>query len=60
MALMRRYLPKGLFARTLLIIVLPVALMQVAVAWSFFVFSTSFCKKVLLSLSILWCERCVK
>ena len=36
MALMRRYLPKGLFARTLLIIVLPVALMQVAVAWSFF------------------------
>ena len=36
MGLMRRYLPKGLFARTLLIIVLPVALMQVAVAWSFF------------------------
>ena len=36
MALLRRYLPKGLFARTLLIIVLPVALMQVAVAWSFF------------------------
>ena len=36
MALIRRYLPKGLFARTLLIIVLPVALMQIAVAWSFF------------------------
>lgn len=34
--MLRRYLPKGLFARTLLIIVLPVALMQVAVAWSFF------------------------
>ncbi|MHA6289333.1 ATP-binding protein [Maricaulis sp. CAU 1757] len=36
MAVFRRFLPKGLFARTLLIIVLPVALMQVAVAWSFF------------------------
>ena len=36
MAVLRRFLPKGLFARTLLIIVLPVALMQVAVAWSFF------------------------
>jgi len=36
MSLLRRYLPKGLFARTLLIIVLPVALMQVAVVWSFF------------------------
>jgi two-component system osmolarity sensor histidine kinase EnvZ len=33
---LRRYLPKGLFARTLLIIVMPVALMQVAVVWSFF------------------------
>lgn len=36
MSLIRRLTPKGLFARTLLIIVLPVALMQVAVAWSFF------------------------
>ncbi len=36
MSLLRRITPKGLFARTLLIIVLPVALMQVAVAWSFF------------------------
>jgi two-component system osmolarity sensor histidine kinase EnvZ len=36
MALLRQLLPKGLFARTLLIIVMPVALMQVAVAWSFF------------------------
>ncbi|MDG1418607.1 MAG: ATP-binding protein [Maricaulis sp.] len=36
MAFLRRYTPKGLFARTLLIIVLPVALMQVAVVWSFF------------------------
>ncbi|WP_412546443.1 ATP-binding protein [Maricaulis sp. MIT060901] len=36
MNLIRRLTPKGLFARTLLIIVLPVALMQVAVAWSFF------------------------
>lgn len=34
--MLRRYLPKGLFARTLLIIVLPVALMQFAVVWSFF------------------------
>ena len=32
----KRYLPKGLFARSLLIIVLPVALMQVAVTWTFF------------------------
>ncbi|MEO1038706.1 MAG: ATP-binding protein [Pseudomonadota bacterium] len=32
----KRYLPTGLFARSLLIIVLPVALMQVAVTWSFF------------------------
>jgi two-component system osmolarity sensor histidine kinase EnvZ len=36
MALLRQLLPKGLFARTLLIIVMPIALMQVAVAWSFF------------------------
>ena len=36
MSLLRRITPKGLFARTLLIIVMPVALMQVAVAWSFF------------------------
>ncbi|MBO6797279.1 ATP-binding protein [Maricaulis sp.] len=36
MNLIRRLTPKGLFARTLLIIVMPVALMQVAVAWSFF------------------------
>jgi len=36
MSLLRRFTPKGLFARTLLIFVLPVALMQVAVAWSFF------------------------
>lgn len=36
MALLRRFLPKGLFARTLLIIVMPVAMMQVAVTWSFF------------------------
>lgn len=36
MGIFRRYIPKGLFARTLLIIVLPVALMQVAVVWSFF------------------------
>ena len=32
----KRYLPKGLFGRSLLIIVLPVALMQVAVTWTFF------------------------
>lgn len=32
----KHYLPKGLFARSLLIIVLPVALMQVAVTWTFF------------------------
>ncbi len=36
MNLTRRFLPRGLFARTLLIIVLPVALMQIAVVWSFF------------------------
>ena len=30
------YLPKGLFERSLLIIVLPVALMQGAVTWAFF------------------------
>ncbi|WP_297736995.1 ATP-binding protein [uncultured Maricaulis sp.] len=36
MSLIKRFMPKGLFGRTLLIIVLPVALMQVAVAWSFF------------------------
>jgi two-component system osmolarity sensor histidine kinase EnvZ len=36
MHLFRNLFPKGLFARTLLIIVLPVALMQVAVVWSFF------------------------
>lgn len=34
--MLRRFLPKGLFARTLLIFVLPVALMQIAVVWSFF------------------------
>ena len=32
----RRFLPRGLFARTLLIFVLPVALMQIAVVSSFF------------------------
>lgn len=32
----KRYLPKGLFQRSLLIIVLPVALMQAAVTWAFF------------------------
>ncbi|MEQ8403929.1 MAG: ATP-binding protein [Oceanicaulis sp.] len=32
----KRYLPTGLFQRSLLIIVLPVALMQVAVTWAFF------------------------
>ncbi|WP_417468743.1 ATP-binding protein [Maricaulis sp.] len=36
MSFLRRVLPRGLFARTLLIIVLPVALMQIAVVWSFF------------------------
>jgi len=35
-SIIKRFMPKGLFGRTLLIIVLPVALMQVAVAWSFF------------------------
>ncbi|MCC5997062.1 MAG: HAMP domain-containing protein [Oceanicaulis sp.] len=33
---LKRYLPKGLFQRSLLIIVLPVALMQGAVTWAFF------------------------
>lgn len=32
----KRYLPTSLFGRSLLIIVLPVAMMQVAVTWSFF------------------------
>ena len=32
----KKYLPKGLFQRSLLIIVLPVALMQAAVTWAFF------------------------
>ncbi len=32
----KRYMPKGLFQRSLLIIVLPVALMQAAVTWAFF------------------------
>ena len=32
----KRFLPTGLFQRSLLIIVLPVALMQVAVTWAFF------------------------
>ncbi len=32
----KRYLPTGLFQRSLLIIVLPVALMQAAVTWAFF------------------------
>tara|TARA_R110000744_G_scaffold273278_2_gene386246 strand:- start:1624 stop:2943 length:1320 start_codon:yes stop_codon:yes gene_type:complete len=36
MNFVRRILPRGLFARTLLIFVLPVALMQIAVVWSFF------------------------
>lgn len=34
--MLKSLLPKSLFGRTLLIIVLPVALMQVAVVWSFF------------------------
>lgn len=34
--MLKRYLPKGLFARSLLIFVLPVAMMQVAIAWAFF------------------------
>ncbi|MFC4725500.1 ATP-binding protein [Glycocaulis abyssi] len=33
---LKRYLPTSLFGRSLLIIVLPVAIMQVAVTWSFF------------------------
>ncbi len=32
----KRFLPRSLFARSLLIIVLPVALMQIAVTWAFF------------------------
>jgi two-component system osmolarity sensor histidine kinase EnvZ len=32
----KRFLPRGLFPRSLLIIVLPVALMQIAVTWAFF------------------------
>lgn len=32
----KRYLPTSLFGRSLLIIVLPVAMMQIAVTWSFF------------------------
>jgi two-component system osmolarity sensor histidine kinase EnvZ len=34
--MIKRYLPRSLFGRSLLIIVLPVALMQAAVAWAFF------------------------
>jgi two-component system osmolarity sensor histidine kinase EnvZ len=34
--MLRRYLPTSLWGRALLIIVLPVALMQVAVTWAFF------------------------
>lgn len=34
--LIKRWLPSSLFGRSLLIIVLPVALMQVAVTWAFF------------------------
>jgi two-component system osmolarity sensor histidine kinase EnvZ len=33
---LKRYLPKSLFGRSLLIIVLPIALMQIAVTWVFF------------------------
>jgi len=33
---LKRFLPRGLFPRSLLIIVLPVALMQIAVTWAFF------------------------
>lgn len=36
MGVFRRVMPKSLFGRTLLIIVMPVAMMQVAVVWSFF------------------------
>jgi two-component system osmolarity sensor histidine kinase EnvZ len=36
MVRLKDYLPKSLFGRSLLIIVLPIALMQVAVAWAFF------------------------
>ena len=32
----KRYMPTSLFTRSLLIIILPVALMQVAVTWAFF------------------------
>jgi two-component system, OmpR family, osmolarity sensor histidine kinase EnvZ len=34
--IMRRYVPTSLFGRSLLIIILPVALMQLAVTWAFF------------------------
>ena len=34
--LFKRWLPRSLFGRSLLIIILPVALMQVAVTWAFF------------------------
>lgn len=34
--LMRRYVPTSLFGRSLLIIILPIALMQMAVTWAFF------------------------
>jgi two-component system osmolarity sensor histidine kinase EnvZ len=34
--LIKRWLPKSLFGRSLLIIVLPIALMQAAVTWAFF------------------------
>lgn len=33
---LKRYLPKGLFARSLLIFVFPVAVMQALIAWAFF------------------------
>ncbi|MAL11101.1 MAG: two-component sensor histidine kinase [Maricaulis sp.] len=33
---LKRYLPKGLFARSLLIFVLPVMMMQALIAWAFF------------------------
>ena len=35
-ALIKRWLPRSLFGRSLLIIILPVALMQAAVTWAFF------------------------
>ncbi|MHB8286110.1 MAG: ATP-binding protein, partial [Caulobacteraceae bacterium] len=34
--LLKKWLPRSLFGRSLLIIVLPVALMQVAVVWGFY------------------------